>query len=143
MDDVEIVEGETGEATVFGNAYEIDLTWKINSRHSLRIEWEHLLTNHDSTSGAIDYRKGDWAMLLLEYNIAPKWFFSVQDLYNYGNPYEPHRLHYYTAAVALVQGPHRFELSYGRQREGLLCVGGVCRQVPASNGFSFTLTTSF
>lgn len=143
ISNIEVVEGEPGEETVIGHSYEVDLTWKISSRNSLRIEWEHLLTNQDSESGAIDYRKGDWAMLLLEYNIAPKWFFSVQDLYNYGNPYADHRLHYYTAAMAYVQGPHRFSLSYGRQREGLLCVGGVCRQVPASNGFTFTLTTSF
>ncbi|HML86108.1 MAG TPA: DUF6029 family protein [Bacteroidales bacterium] len=34
-------------------------------------------------------------------------------------------------------------MSYGRQREGLLCVGGVCRQVPAATGFTLTLTTSF
>ena len=31
----------------------------------------------------------------------------------------------------------------GKQREGLLCIGGVCRQVPASNGMTFSLTTSF
>ena len=35
------------------------------------------------------------------------------------------------------------QLGYGKQREGLLCIGGVCRQVPASNGLTFSLTTSF
>ena len=34
-------------------------------------------------------------------------------------------------------------LSYGKQREGIICVGGVCRQVPAANGFSVTITSSF
>jgi hypothetical protein len=34
-------------------------------------------------------------------------------------------------------------LAYGRQREGLLCVGGVCRQVPAASGFMLTITSSF
>jgi len=131
---IAVVEGHVGEPNVKANEYDIDFTWKINSTNSLRFEWEHLLTKQD---------RGDWAMLLVEYNIAPKWFFSLMDQYNYGNPDEAMKLHYYTGAVAFVQGPHRFSLSYGRQREGLLCVGGVCRQVPASNGFTFTLSTSF
>jgi hypothetical protein len=131
---IDVVEGHVGEPNVIGHEYDIDLTWKVTSRKSLRFEWEHLLTKQD---------RGDWAMLLIEYNIAPKWFFSLMDQYNYGNPDKDLRLHYYTGAIAYVEGPHRFSLSYGRQREGLLCVGGVCRQVPASNGFSFTLTTSF
>lgn len=131
---IAVVEGHVGEPNVKAHQYDIDFTWKINPTNSLRFEWEHLLTKQD---------RGDWAMLLVEYNIAPRWFFSLMDQYNYGNPEEAMKLHYYTGAVAFVQGPHRFSLSYGRQREGLLCVGGVCRQVPASNGFTFTLSTSF
>jgi hypothetical protein len=131
---IEVVEGHIGEENVKGHEYDIDLTWKVTNTHSLRFEWEHLLTRQD---------RGDWAMFQVEYNIAPKWFFSIMDQYNYGNPDEDLQLHYFTGAVAFVQGPHRFSLSYGRQREGLLCVGGVCRQVPASNGFTFSLSTSF
>jgi hypothetical protein len=112
----------------------IDYTHKFNSTNSLRVEYEHLLTKQD---------RGDWAMLLLEYNIAPKWFFTLMDQYNYGNPDKDLQLHYYTAAIAFAKGASRFSLSYGRQREGLLCVGGVCRQVPASNGFSLSVSTSF
>jgi hypothetical protein len=143
FDNVEAVEVEVGEDNVKAHEYIIDFTWKITGNKSLRFEWEQLLTKQDKESGVKDFRKGDWAMLMVEFNIAPKWFFSVMDQYNYGNPYEENRLHYYTGAVAYVQGPHRFSLSYGRQREGLLCVGGVCRQVPASNGFTFSLSTSF
>jgi hypothetical protein len=143
IDNLEVVEGEVGEETVKGHEYTIDFTWKITSKKSLRFEWEHMLTNQDIDSGKKDYRKGDWAMLLVEYNIAPQWFFSVMDQYNYGNPYKDNRLHYYTASVAFVQGPHRIALAYGRQREGLLCVGGVCRQVPSSNGFTINVSTSF
>lgn len=142
-DNIAVVEFEPEEETVHGLIYIFDFTWKINNKHSLRFEWEQLFTDQDTNSGPADFRKGHWLMWQLEYNIAPNWFFSLQDMYNYGNPYENNRLHYYTVAMAYARGPHRFALSYGRQREGLLCVGGVCRQVPASNGFSFTLTTSF
>lgn len=130
----EVLEGHPGAPMVHANEFNIDFTYKLSSTKSLRLEYEHLLTKQD---------KGDWAMLLVEYNIAPKWFFSIMDQYNYGNPTQDMRLHYYTAAVAFVQGPHRIALSYGRQREGLLCVGGVCRQVPASNGFTLNISTSF
>jgi hypothetical protein len=131
---VEVIEGHPGEPMVHANEFNVDFTYKLSATKSLRLEYEQLLTKQD---------KGDWAMVLLEYNIAPKWFFSLMDQYNYGNPAEDLRLHYYTAAMAFVQGPHRIALSYGRQREGLLCVGGVCRQVPASNGFTLNISTSF
>lgn len=131
---IDVVEGHIGEENVVGHEFDIDLTWKLTNTRSLRFEGEALFTEQD---------RGDWAMIQVEYNIAPKWFFSIMDQYNYGNPTADMQLHYYTGAVAYVKGPHRFSLSYGRQREGLLCVGGVCRQVPASNGFTFTLTTSF
>jgi hypothetical protein len=129
-----VIEGHPGAEMVHAHEYNIDFTYKLSSTKSLRIEYEQLLTKQD---------KGDWAMLMVEYNIAPKWFFSIMDQYNYGNPDDDLKLHYYTAAMAFVQGPHRISLAYGRQREGLLCVGGVCRQVPASNGFTLNISTSF
>jgi len=131
---IEVIEGHPEEPMVHANEFNIDFTYKFTSTKSLRAEYEQLLTKEDD---------GDWAMLLLEYNIAPKWFFSVMDQFNYGNPDKDMQLHYYTVAAAFVQGPHRISLSYGRQREGLLCVGGICRQVPASNGFTLNISTSF
>ena len=131
---IEVVEGHIGEPMVHADEINVDFTYKITPTKSLRFEYEQLFTKEDD---------GDWAMLLVEYNIAPKWFFSVMDQYNYGNPENNMQLHYYTVAAAFVQGPHRISLAYGRQREGLLCVGGVCRQVPASNGFTLNISTSF
>ncbi len=131
---IAVIEGHPGVPTVYANEYNIDFTYKFSSTKSLRVEFEQLITKQD---------KGDWAMLMVEYNIAPKWFFSLMDQYNYDNPATDMQLHYYTGAVAFVQGPHRISLAYGRQREGLLCVGGVCRQVPASNGFTLNISTSF
>jgi hypothetical protein len=117
-----------------------DLTYKVTPTRSLRLEMQHLYTDQDDGEREI---KGNWVMGLLEFNIAPRWFFTVADEYNYGNADADLRLHYYTASMAYVQGPTRIALSYGRQREGLLCVGGVCRVVPASNGFTITISSSF
>jgi hypothetical protein len=52
-------------------------------------------------------------------------------------------VHYYNFGTSYTQNATRFSLGYGRQRAGLFCVGGVCRFVPASYGFTATLTTSF
>ena len=131
---IDVIEGEAGHPMVYANIAIADLTYKFTPVKALRMEVQHLFTKQD---------RGDWAMALLEFNIAPKWFFTVFDEYNYGNPEKDKRLHYYSAAMAYVQGTSRIALSYGRQREGLLCVGGVCRLVPASNGVTLTISSSF
>ena len=131
---IEVIEGHPEEPVVHANIGVVDLTWRIASKKSLRVEYQQMFTKQD---------KGDWAMALVEFNIAPHWFFAVQDQYNYGNPDESMRLHYFTGNVAYVYGPHRISLGYGRQREGLLCVGGVCRQVPPANGFTINISSNF
>lgn len=131
---IDVIEGHTGEPKVYANIGLADITWKISPTKSLRFEYQQLLTEQD---------RGDWAMALLEFNIAPKWFFTVMDEFNYGNPDKDMQLHYYNANIAYVQGATRISAGYGRQREGLICVGGVCRQVPASNGFTITISSQF
>ncbi|RLD38133.1 MAG: hypothetical protein DRI83_02925 [Bacteroidetes bacterium] len=131
---IDVIEGHTGEPIVYTNIAIADLTYRFTPTKSLRFEYQQLFTQQD---------RGDWVMALLEFNIAPKWFFTVFDEYNYGNPDKDMQLHYYSAAMAFVQGTSRIALSYGRQREGLLCVGGVCRAVPAANGVTLTISSSF
>jgi Family of unknown function (DUF6029) len=131
---IEVIEGHPGDPMVFANIGVADVTYKINRKKSLRFEYQQLFSKQD---------RGDWMMGLIEFNVAPKWFFSIMDEYNYGNPESDEKLHYYTGAVAFVKNTTRVAVSYGRQREGLLCVGGVCRVVPASTGFSLTITSSF
>ena len=79
-------------------------------------------------------------MALIEANLN-QFFFSIQDLYNYGHP--ENAVHYYSFTAGVIKNAHRLELRYGKVRAGLFCVGGVCREVPASNGFSINLTSSF
>ena len=131
---IDVIEGHTGEPMVYTDIVIADLTYKFTPTKSLRMEYQQLFTKQD---------RGDWVMGLLEFNIAPKWFFTVFDEFNYGNPDKDMRLHYYSVAMAYVQGTSRIALSYGRQREGLLCVGGVCRLVPAANGVTLTISSSF
>ena len=122
------------ELMVHANIGVLDLTYKFDAKNSLRMEMQGLFTKED---------KGDWAALMLEYNVSPTWFFSVQDEFNYGNPVSEDQIHYYNFSFGYNEGSNRISLRYGRQREGLLCVGGVCRYVPASTGLTITLTSSF
>ncbi|HPR57603.1 MAG TPA: DUF6029 family protein [Bacteroidales bacterium] len=112
----------------------LDLTYKITRKNSLRMELQGLWSKED---------KGDWGALLVEYNVSPKWFFSLQDEYNYGNPAQEMQIHYFNMAFGYTQNTTRFSVRYGRQREGLVCIGGVCRYVPASTGLTLTITSSF
>ena len=116
----------------------IELGYKFNPKNSMRVELQGLVTAKGPGRD-----KGDWATLVVEYNISPNWFFSVMEQYNYGNPVKANRTHYPIASVGYIREAARFTVSYGRQRAGLFCVGGVCRFVPASNGLTFSYTQSF
>ncbi|MFC1732461.1 DUF6029 family protein, partial [candidate division KSB1 bacterium] len=132
--DIAVIEGHVGDPKVFANIGIADITYKFSYKKALRMEIQHLLTEQD---------EGDWAMMLLEYTIAPKWFFSIMDQYNYGNPESSLQVHYYTAGIGFTKNTNSIMLTYGRQKEGIICVGGVCRVVPASNGLSLVITSSF
>ena len=118
-----------------------DLSWKVNKSHSLRFEaeWMGSDSRYDPDEGHTDRRAGDWIMGLVEWNIGTHWFISASDQYAYNDGIG----NYYNLSVGYTHGATRLQLGYGKQREGLLCIGGVCRQVPASNGLTFSLTTSF
>ena len=112
----------------------LDLTYKINRHHSLRFETQAMWTDED---------KGDWIFGQIEYTFSPHWYVAVLDQYNYGNKYPEKRIHYGLVSAGYINGSHRFSLQYGKQRAGVFCVGGVCRAVPASNGLTFSFTSSF
>lgn len=133
-----IVEGHEG-ALHHNNILVGDLTWKVNKNNVLRFEAEWMGSDSKYDPEVDDKRCGDWIMGLVEYNFSSSWFVSVSDQYAYrdgvGN--------YYNVSAGYNHGATRIQVGYGKQREGLLCIGGVCRQVPASNGLTFSLTTSF
>ncbi len=130
----DVVQGLSGYGIINANINVLETEYRINDKHGIRSELQHLYSNQDSRS---------WGMILLEFTVSPHWFVAVFDEYNYDNPKTDKRIHYYSASAGYVKNTLRFTLGYGKQREGLLCVGGVCRQVPASNGFTFSMTGSF
>ncbi|PCI99882.1 MAG: hypothetical protein COB15_03595 [Flavobacteriales bacterium] len=119
---------------VYANIGVIDLTYKINKKHAIRAEIQGLITEQDQQ---------DWATVVLEYSYSPHWFIAIMDQYNYGNEIEEDKIHYYFASAGYVKGANRIQLGYGRQRAGIFCIGGVCRTVPAANGLTLSITSSF
>ncbi|MDO7873975.1 DUF6029 family protein [Hymenobacter sp. ASUV-10] len=130
----DVVEGVAGFGIVESHVGVLDVAYKITPRHSLRGELQTLQTKRD---------QGSWMAALLEYSYSPHFFATVYDQYNYGNPDPEKQIHYLVGQVGYIGGTTRIAMGYGRQRAGIVCVGGVCRYVPASNGATLTITSSF
>jgi hypothetical protein len=130
----DVIEGKPGVPNVLADVVVLDVLYNINSRNAVRTELQGLWTKQ---------HEGDWATALVEYTYSPHWFIAVLDQYNYGNKVNSKQIHYVTASVGYIKDANRISFSYGRQRAGIFCVGGVCRVVPASNGFSVSITSSF
>jgi hypothetical protein len=126
------VEERAGE--IYSNVAVVDMTYKFSRKQSVRLDAQHIWTEQD---------KKNWAASTMEFNINSHFSVFASDMYNYGNEEVSHRSHYYNLGGSYTKNSSRFALSYGRQRGGLLCVGGVCREVPAATGLTFNVTTSF
>ncbi len=124
--------GGINDDTYVSDIFVADITYKFDKKKSLRVEAQYLLSG--------DY-EGDWAAALVEFNVAPSWSVYASDMYNLGN--ETDKMHYYNAGVSWTHSRTRLQLSYGRNRAGYVCSGGVCRFSPAYTGFNLVLTSSF
>ncbi|MCF6213756.1 MAG: DUF6029 family protein [Flavobacteriaceae bacterium] len=110
-----------------------ETSYKLTNLTSIRVKIEHLQTPNDS--------KNWWSASSEVYykDIS----FYVSDLYNYGNTNDAEKIHYYNFGGSYSKNKSRLALNYGRQRGGLLCVGGVCRFVPRTTGYSLNFSTTF
>lgn len=98
---------------------------------SLTIELQHLWTEQDDKN---------WAAAVVQYSFNPYFTVFAADSWNYGGENE---LHYYNIGGSYSKGRARLGINYGRQRGGLICVGGVCREVPKSTGVTANLVVTF
>lgn len=116
-------------------------TYKIGKGKSIRLEAQHLSTNDDV---------GNWLGATLEYFHNSNFGVYLNDSYNYednNNLFafnnENSKIHFINFGGSYTKGATRVALNYGRQRGGLLCVGGVCRPVSKNTGVTLNLSTSF
>ena len=118
------------KATDAQNVLVLDTQWRASSSTALRLELQYLYSQELTR---------DWMAALLELTLAPHWSITLSDMYNHGST----GVHYYNAAVSWSQGPLEIALSAGRNREGMVCSGGVCRWQPASSGACLRAQYSF
>lgn len=116
-----------------------DVTHKFNRKTSLRFEVQYLLSGDEKSEWDGIHSEGDWVGALVEFNLAPSWSIYVQDMYNFGY----NKTHYYNGGFSYTHNRTRVQLSYGRNRAGYICSGGVCRYSPAYTGVNLMLTSSF
>lgn len=126
----------TDNRNVVGYTPFAELLWKINRKHSLRMEYQMLFSDEDF---------GSWTYGLLEYEMAPWFSIAVSDMWNYKpNPLrEPEPLHFYSIFAAIDIKQTRFSAAFVKQVQGIVCTGGLCRFEPAFSGVRFNLITSF
>ena len=131
--DITLLENPGMDSVITINAIVLENQFKLSNGQTIRNELQWSIA---------DGFRGDMAMALIEWTINHDWTLAVQDIYNYGHPTPSRRIHYPIVSLIHFNGPTRVQVGYGRQQQGVFCVGGVCRVVPPSNGLSISLTTS-
>jgi len=130
----------------------LDITWRYKTGSAIRFETQGYFGSYDYKEHAYDdvtgekniaNNTGSWVSELIEWTPTTHWSITLADQYNYNNPVEAKRVHYYYGMIGYVNGPTRVSVSYGRQRQGIFCAGGVCRFVPASSGLTISISSSF
>lgn len=127
-----IVEGgPLGNTSILANIGVIEATKRLDDGKAARFVIQHLWSEDD---------RKNWAAAVVEYNFSTSLAIYAADNWNYEGIDE---IHYYSLGGSYTKGNTRFALNYGRQRGGLICIGGVCRFVPENTGLSANLTVTF
>lgn len=119
---------------IISNVGVLDGYYSFSAAHTLHMEFQGLQTQQD---------QGNWVFALAEYNFGSDWFLGALDEYNYGDSDPSLRIHYFTITGGYMHNALHITIGYGKQRAGILCIGGVCRQIPASDGLTLSITNSF
>ncbi len=108
-------------ATEAQNVFVLENQYNFNSKTSIRAELQYLYSQE---------REKDWMAALIEVGIAPHWSFTVSDMYNHGSSKE----HYWNVSASWAMNSFKCIVGFGRNREGMVCSGGVCRWQPEYKG---------
>lgn len=122
----------------------------VGEVNSKTLVWDNLYNFSDSKTLKLELQHQwadasfkNWAAGLIEYNFNSQWSVFNNNLYNYGNSDNSKKINYYSFGTTYSKSATRIQLIYGRQRGGLVCIGGVCRFVPESSGLTLNLNYSF
>lgn len=112
------------------NTAVVEATYRFTDDFSMRGELQYLYSA-ESTK--------DWCAALVETNLTSGWSFFAKDMFNHGSS----KIHYYQAGMGYGKNHYRVSASFGRNREGMVCSGGVCRWQPGFTGGSLSISIVF
>ena len=120
---LDVIQGHGG--MMRGGLGVFEAKWRINSNFQLRGEVQYLYTPH---------YEGQWFATLWELSLYKHWMIFGQYSYNIGYAPEATHDHCCNAGFSWTHKAHRLTAAYMRTNDGYVCVGGVCRYVPAQQG---------
>lgn len=112
------------------NVFVVDASYRITPQTAVRAELQYLYSKELTK---------DWMAALVEVSFAPHWSVSVSDMYNHGST----GVHYFNVSARYTVSSFSVSLLAGRNREGMVCSGGVCRWQPAWSGAGLRVQWSF
>ena len=112
------------------NVFVVDASYRITPQMAVRAELQYLYSQELTK---------DWMAALVEVSFAPHWSVSVSDMYNHGST----GVHYFNVSARYTVSSFSVSLLAGRNREGMVCSGGVCRWQPAWSGAGLRVQWSF
>jgi hypothetical protein len=128
------IENNPNLNSVSSDIFVVESTHRLGRGKSIRIEGQRLSS---------DSKDHDWYGGTLEYNFNSKLSFYLNDIYNNGEDKNSKKTHYFNLGGSYTKGATRVGINYGRQRGGLLCVGGVCRVVSEATGLTMNIVMAF
>ena len=118
------------KATNAQNVFVLDGVYRAGQKVSIRAQVQYLYSQELTR---------DWMAGMIEVSSTSGWSVHVQDMYNHGDT----KAHYYDAGVSWTRRGFKADISYGHQRAGMVCSGGVCRWLPEYEGGMLRLTYNF
>ena len=118
------------KATNAQNVFVLEGVYKMGKKLSLRAQAQYLYSQELTR---------DWMAGMVELSSTSGWSVHVQDMYNHGDT----KVHYYAVGASWSKKGFKADLSYGHQRAGLVCSGGVCRWQPEYTGGMLRLSYGF
>jgi len=119
-----------GDEMVVQHIVAMDVNFKTWQRASAKIELSELFGKK---------HEDDWSYIAIEMSTTPHWTFYISDMIQH----RAEKVHFYKGGISYNNNTTKVSLSFGRSREGLQCVSGMCRLMPAYTGINLSLITSF
>ena len=125
------VEEKSGE--VNSQIIVLDNTLKFGNKKSLKFDIQHLSNDDDQKN---------WFGYGIEYNLNYNISVYHSNIVNYGNEIEG-KPSYYSTGISYSKNSTRLSTSFGKERGGYNCYGGICKYIPEFKGISFSVSTTF